>query len=260
MTTALTPSAAELPQTSPAEAANLIAEQLSAYVAELRALTPADWSKPTDCARWDVRQIAAHIAGELDESAHVTVLTRHLVRALRRRDGGLADAINEQQQADRAAHSGPAIVDEIEELTPRAVRRRLKMPRLVRWVRVPGNDLPRGSDFGYLFDVIYPRDVWLHRIDTARATGRPLNPTACDGVIIAQVVRDLAQSWRDRAWVLDLGAAGHWLIGTGEPIATVRADAVDYLRLLSGRSASPMLGVSGDSQIEELALAARVAF
>jgi Mycothiol maleylpyruvate isomerase N-terminal domain len=76
-TTALT-CAAGLRQTPPDEAASLATEQLTAYVAELRALDPADWSKPMDCSRWDVRQIAAHIAGELDESAHVTVLTRHL--------------------------------------------------------------------------------------------------------------------------------------------------------------------------------------
>lgn len=260
MTTTSLPRAAGLPQTPPDEAASLATEQLTAYVAELRALDPADWSKPTDCSRWDVRQIAAHIAGELDESAHFTVLTRHLHRARKQRDTGLADAINEQQQADRKHRPGPAIVSEIERLMPKAVRRRLKMPGLVRRVRVPGDDLPAGSNFGYLFDVIYPRDVWLHRIDTARATGRPLHPTAGDSAIIAQVVRDLARSWLERTWVLDLGEVGRWLIGTGRPVATVRSDAVDYLRLLSGRPASPALEVSGDGDIEGPVLAARVAF
>jgi hypothetical protein len=51
--------AAELQQTSPEEASRLVTEQLTAYVAELRVLGPDDWSRPTDCARWDVRQIAA---------------------------------------------------------------------------------------------------------------------------------------------------------------------------------------------------------
>jgi uncharacterized protein (TIGR03083 family) len=135
-----------------------VTEQLTAYVAELRLLDPDDWSQPTDCARWDVRQIAAHIAGELDESAHLTVLTRHLLRARKHRRSGLADAINELQQADRRDHPGPTIVNDIERMTPKAIRRRRTMPRLVRRVRVPGNDLPAGSDFGYLFDVIYPRE------------------------------------------------------------------------------------------------------
>ena len=260
MTTSQLAPAALLPQTLPAEAAGLITEQLTAYIAELRDLDPDDWSQPTDCARWDVRRIAAHIAGELDESAHLAVLARHLLRARKHRRTGLADAINELQQADRRDRPGPTIVDDIERLMPKAVRRRLKMPRLVRGVRVPGSDLPSRSDFGYLFDVIYPRDVWLHRIDTARATGRPTTDTAGERVIIAQVIRDLARAWHDPPWVLDLGDVGHWLIGPGQPVATVRTDAVDYMRLLSGRHATPTLEVSGDRDIEALALAARVAF
>jgi uncharacterized protein (TIGR03083 family) len=258
-TSQVTP-AAQLPQTPSDEAAGLVTEQLTAYVAELRALDPDDWSKPTDCTRWDVRQIAAHIAGELDESAHLTVLARHLLRARKHRRTGLADAVNERQQADRGDHPGPTIVNDIERLMPKAIRRRRKIPRLVRRVRVPGNDLPPGSDFGYLFDVIYPRDVWLHRIDTARATGRPSIETAGDGVIIAQVIRDLARGWHEQTWILDLGDVGQWLIGTGQPVATVRSDAIDYMRLLSGRRTTPTLGVNGDDDIEALALAARVAF
>jgi uncharacterized protein (TIGR03083 family) len=258
-TTPLTP-AVQLPQTSPDEAASLVTEQLTAYVAELRQLDPADWSEPTDCSRWDVRQIAAHIAGELDESAHIAVLARHLLQARKHRHDGLADAINAQQQADRRDQPGPTIVSDIERLMPKAVRRRLKTPRPVRRVRVPGDDLPPGSNFGYLFDVIYPRDVWLHRIDTARATSRPLTPTVGDHVIIAQVVRDLARSWHEQTWVLDLDGVGQWLIGAGQPVATVRTDATDYLRLLSGRQATPTLEISGDEDIGALALTARVAF
>jgi len=259
MTTAPTP-AASLPQTPPDEAAGLMTEQLAAYVGELRVLDPVEWSKPTDCSSWDVRQIAAHIAGALDESRHVTVLARHLYRARKNRDLGLADAINEQQLADRTHRRGPEIVNEIERLTPRAVRRRLKMPRAIRRMPVPGDDLPAGSNLGYLFDVIYPRDVWLHRVDTERATGRRMQPTSGATAIVAQVVRDLARNWIEPTWVLDLGEFGRWTVGTGQPIATVHSDAVDYLRLLSGRQGSPMLDMTGDADIKEHVLAARVAF
>jgi hypothetical protein len=75
MTTTALIRAAGLRQTPPDEAAGLATEQLTAYVAELRALDPADWSKPTDCSHWDVRRIAAHIAGELDESASTILVT-----------------------------------------------------------------------------------------------------------------------------------------------------------------------------------------
>jgi len=252
--------AASLPQTPPDEGARLCAEQLSAYVVELRALDAGEWSKPTDCSRWDVRQIAAHVAGALDGSAHVTVLARHIYRARKNGDLGLADAINEQQLGERKHRGGPEIADEIERLTPRAVRRRLKMPRVVRRMPVPGDDLPEGSNLGYLFDVIYPRDVWLHRIDTARATGRGLQTTSGASAIVAQVVRDLARNSIGPTWVLDLGEFGRWTVGTGQPIATVHTDGIDYLRLLSGREATPALEVTGDVDIKECALAARVAF
>jgi uncharacterized protein (TIGR03083 family) len=260
MTTTAPAPAVQLPQTPPDEAARLVTQQLTAYIAELRHLDPADWSKPTDCAEWDVRQIAAHIAGELDESAHTAVLARHLLHARKHRHNGLADAINEQQQADRRDQPGPTIVSDIERLMPKAIRRRLKTPRLIRRVRVPGDDLPPGSNFGYLFDVIYPRDVWLHRVDTARATAHPLTPSVGDDVIISQVVRDLACNWHERTWVLHLDDVGQWLIGTGQPVATVRSNAIDYLRLLSGRQATPTLEISGDDDIEAIALTARVAF
>jgi hypothetical protein len=102
--------------------------------------------------------------------------------------------------------------------------------------------------------------VWLHRVDTARATGRPLTETAGDDVILAQVIGDLARGWHHTAWILDLGDVGQWLIGTGQPVATVRSDPIDYMRLLSGRHTTPTLDVSGDSDIEALASAARVAF
>ena len=47
--------------------------------------------------------------------------------------------------------------------------------------------------FGYLFETILTRDTWMHRIDTAEATGRPLVLTAeHDGVLVADVVAEWA--------------------------------------------------------------------
>ena len=43
---------------------------------------------------------------------------------------------------------------------------------------------------GYLVDIILTRDTWMHRVDIARATGRPMELTAeHDGRIVADVVR-----------------------------------------------------------------------
>ena len=43
--------------------------------------------------------------------------------------------------------------------------------------------------FGFMFETILTRDTWMHRIDTAQATGRPLVLTAeHDGVLAADLV------------------------------------------------------------------------
>ena len=88
MTTTTPLPAAALPQTSPEQAARVLAGQLTAYLAQLRDLRDADWTRPTNCAGWDVRQIAAHVAGSLDEGAHLPVMLRHLRAARRRRGTG----------------------------------------------------------------------------------------------------------------------------------------------------------------------------
>jgi len=43
-------------------------------------------------------------------------------------------------------------------------------------------------------------------------------------------------------------------------VATVRADAVEYCRLLSGRTADPELAIDGDEAVRDALAAARVTF
>jgi hypothetical protein len=46
----------------------------------------------------------------------------------------------------------------------------------------------------YLIDLIYTRDMWMHRLDICRATGREMVQTPQhDGRITTLVVRDLAR-------------------------------------------------------------------
>jgi hypothetical protein len=89
--------------------------------------------------------------------------------------------------------------------------------------------------FGYLIDVILTRDPWMHQVDIARATGRPLHLTADhDAVLVADVVAE----WADRhgqAYVLHLTgpAGGRWSAGSGVP--DLQLDAVEFCRIVSGR-------------------------
>jgi hypothetical protein len=115
----------------------------------------------------------------------------------------------------------------------------------------------------YLLDVIFNRDLWMHRIDLARATGRPSVLGGHDQHIVAQVIHDLARGWSTASVALELTgrAGGSWLLGVGDPVAVVRADAVAYLRALSGRDDDVVLELlAGDATAVIPIRRARVAF
>lgn len=236
--------------------------QYAAMLQLLGQLDDADWARPTDCTEWAVRDIAAHVTGAADEGAHLGVLLRHMRFARKAGGPNLVDQLNVAQLADRSTAAPPAIVEELARLAPKAVRARLRTPSLVRRRPVPGDDLPPGSNFAYLIDVIYSRDLWMHRIDIARACARPVPPDDGDREVVEQVVRDLGRFWTGPAVALHLTgpAGGEWMLGDGEPVAHVETDTVPYLRLLSGRQAEPQLTVSGDEAVRAAMLASRVVF
>jgi hypothetical protein len=81
----------------------------------------------------------------------------------------------------------------------------------------------------------FTRDVWMHRADLARATGRPMELTPeHDGRLVADIVREWAELY-GLAFSLDLEgpAGGAFSAGTGGE--ALRIDAVDFVRVLSGR-------------------------
>lgn len=113
-----------------------------------------------------------------------------------------------------------------------------------------------------MLDALGLRDLWMHRVDLARATGRPLVLGAHDREIVAQVIADLGHAWDGPPVLLELTgpAGGGWTLGDGTPVATVRADAVGYLRALSGRDDHPALEVNGDEAAAAVLAAACVVF
>lgn len=256
--------ASALVQTSPDDAVPVATAQYDALLTELRDLDAADWGRPTDCTEWTVHDVVCHLNGALQD-AWVHHAVRHLIAARRHHRGRpMLDGGNAAQIDERRGRSPGQLVDEMARLAPGGVRMRRRTPSALRRTRkLPEMlGLPRGSTVAYAMDVIYTRDVWMHRVDIARAVGRPLSEAASDREVVAQVVRDLARGWTDDPVVLELSgpAGGCWLIGDGEPVATVRTDAVEYLRLLSGRPASPAYGVDGDASARSALDSARVPF
>jgi uncharacterized protein (TIGR03083 family) len=203
----------------------------------LRDLTPDDWGRVTDCPGWDVRAMAAHVLGMAQMSGSVREMARQ--QRLAGKAGGGIDALTDVQVREHAGLDGPAIVARLAATAPRAVRGRRRTSRLVGRAKLPEEQVV-GVDrefwrIGFLLDVVLTRDVWMHRVDVCRATGRePQLTPAHDGVLVADVVAEWAQR-HGRPYQLRLTgpAGGEWSSGTGGE--ELELDAVDFCRVLSGR-------------------------
>jgi hypothetical protein len=156
------------------------------------------------------------------------------------------DALTALQVQERAALTTAELVERYAEVAPRAVRGRRRRSAVLGQVRMPGTETVNGVadpwTFGYLFATILTRDTWMHRVDTARATGRDLVLTPeHDGVLVADVVAEWAgRHGQPYALTLTGPAGGRWDSGGPE----LELDAVEFCRVLSGRgSGEGLLGV-----------------
>jgi hypothetical protein len=103
------------------------------------------------------------------------------------------------------------------------------------------------------------RAIW----SPGEATGQPFTIGAHDRQIVEQVVRDLALGWSAAPVALELtgSAGGSWLIGSGEPVASGRADAVACMRSLAGRDSDAIMELTdGDETALAVIRQARVIF
>ena len=98
--------------------------------------------------------------------------------------------------------------------------------------------VPEDWTLGFAIDTILTRDTWMHRVDLARATGRPMTLTADhDGVLVADVVAEWAgRHGRPYRLTLTGPAGGSWSYGADGNL--VDLDAVEFCRLVSGRGAA----------------------
>jgi uncharacterized protein (TIGR03083 family) len=216
----------------------LAADELDRFLDLLRSLSPDEWRRPTECEPWDVRTMATHVLGATESHSSVRE-TMHQTRAYRRaKSGPMIDAMTELQVRDRAQLAPDEVVHRFERAAPRSVRARRRMPAPLRGMRMKV-DPPFAAErwrLGYLMDVIYNRDCWMHRVDISRAIGRePVLTAEHDGRMVDDVVREWA--WRHRApftLALTGQAGGTYVAGAGD--VNIELEAVEFCRILSGRA------------------------
>jgi uncharacterized protein (TIGR03083 family) len=259
--------AAHIQPASRAEGSALNEAEIARWWPLLESLAPDDWSRATACTLWNVQQMVAHQAGAYAGFAHWSEFRRQYGKPPAR--GRMPeDVLNDMQVADRANRTPAELVAELREAAPRAIANRNRPP--LRWMRAAGVPHPAFGflRFSYMFDVVYPRDTWMHRLDICRATGRPMQVSAAhDGRIVALVVRDLARTLAPKlggasvVYALSGEAGGAWRIGANpEPSATIRMDALDFNVLASGRMTADEarrrqgVEIGGDVRVGELAL------
>lgn len=216
-------------------------------------LDDADWLRPTDCTGWDVRSLVVHLIASAQAQAAPREFARQVRagRPLTAQIGGVhwVDGVNEAQLRART-HLTPAELPALwTTASAAALTARRRMPAPVRALPL----LPIGEalgtylgwkPLGYLFGIGFTRDVWMHRIDMARATGRPLAITAeHDGRIIADITAEWS-TLHTEPFTLHLTgpAGGTYTRGTTPGDDVIELDAVEFCRLLSGRAPRPEHG------------------
>jgi uncharacterized protein (TIGR03083 family) len=235
-----------VPLTFDTDAREVAARAYEAVLAQLADLDTRGWATPTECAPWTVADIVGHLIGSARAGASFREALRQTMWGYRHRRefaGNALDATNELQVRERAHLSGPERLHELQEVAPKAVAGRMSLPRVLRGVRLPnakGGSMVAGMPghlaLGDLMATVYTRDVWLHRVDIARATGRSLvTDPNLDDRIVADVVREWAAR-HGQPFRLQLTGPGGGTFRAGDSGPELDYDAVEFCRVLSGRA------------------------
>ena len=247
------------------EAMKMAAEELTRFQALIESLADEDWNQQTACSLWTVKDVvahqAAHVRSVISLREFMQQVNPGVMRPYRKNGMNMLDAMNQAQVDLRRDHTVDQLIVEIRDTAQPSLQGRDRLPGFVRSLvlPLPGFDEPRS--LGYLFDVIYTRDMWMHRIDICHATGKKMQLDSYhDGRIVALAVKDLAEKSKrglhGRAALLELtgAAGGSYQIGENStPQATIQMDVFTFAVLTSGRekAANVLTGsravISGDT-------------
>ena len=115
------------------EAMEVAAVENAKFAAALAGLEPAQWATQTECERWDVRAMAAHVIGALPPRRRSASSSARCARGkpLVAEIGAEFwwDGMNEVQVRERATATTDELRAQWAALSPKALRARAKLPR-----------------------------------------------------------------------------------------------------------------------------------
>ena len=121
--------ARQIPPITLDRVAEVATAELEASIALLADLDDRDWARPTDCAGWTVHDLTAHLVGQYQGLAKLSVFLRRHRRAHRRYPAlSRLDADNRQQIDDLGGRSGRELVAMLAAIGPKAIRARRRVP------------------------------------------------------------------------------------------------------------------------------------
>jgi uncharacterized protein (TIGR03083 family) len=204
-------------------------------------IKPEEWSWPTECTRWDVRAIAVHLIASAEAQGSVVEFFRQALAGPKLMDeiGGIypVDGLNEAGLRARS-HLKPAeLPDRWTTVAAEGLDARSRMPRPIRALPVLRLAPHFWKPIGYLYDMGFTRDVWMHRVDISRAVGRNFHATPeHDGRIVADIIAEWTTTHSDPYTLKLTGPAGATFVrDPADPGDYLEVDAIDCCRILSGR-------------------------
>lgn len=237
----------EVPGLNGALAREVAEYQYAALAEELKSLTAEDWAKPTDCDRWDVHAIVAHLIGWMEALTSFKEFRHQFRSGFKRRHelGNLLDATNEVQVEDRRHMPPDELIARFESIYPRFLKRRGRLGGAVgRALFIYDPVVVGTTNLAFYANVIFTRDALMHRIDIARAAGRDFECADADRSVMADVIKDWAKRSGADATV-HLTDVGTFAAGS-DGRASISCKAEAFARVMTKRAEPDVLDLNGD--------------
>ncbi len=236
------------------ETVTALEEVWSSLLDLLDGLEPGQWSRPTPCAEWDVKDVAAHL-GHLEGAWHGFPQPEPPAGWSTEHTG--LHAATAYGVAARRRWPPPQIIDEVRQASD-ATLQRLRALAPDEWEQETGGVLGSTTVSGAM--ELRVGDAYVHLLDLRHALGLPLEPereATALALITARAVRlsgwaavkraGLAEGTRIRLDLSGPGAGrqdvvvteGRGVLGApaGEPAGTIAGRGIGYVLAGGGRHA-----------------------